>query len=246
MRVAVLADIHGNLPALVAVLDEVDAAGVDVLVLNGDIATGPMPVETLDLLAELGDRAVWVRGNADREVVEAYDGVLDPNLPIEAREPTEYAASKLSRWHRDRLADLPLSATVEVDGFGRVRFCHATSRDDNEIVLVDSPIDQYREAFDNTHEPTVVIGHTHMPFDRLADRRRFINSGSVGMPFGDIGACWALLGPEVVLRRTHYDLDAAAATFRTAAADYPYLEEFIAANIQSTPSDADAIAAFSG
>jgi putative phosphoesterase len=89
MRVAVLADIHGNLAALDAVLDDVDAADVDAIVLNGDLATGPMPAETLDRLAELGERAIWVRGNADRELVAAYDGALNPDLPEAARLPTE-------------------------------------------------------------------------------------------------------------------------------------------------------------
>lgn len=98
MRIAVLADIHGNLPALEAVLAEVDRAGVDAVVLNGDLATGPMPAETLDRLAALGDRAVWVRGNADRELVEAYDkGRADPDLPDIARIPTEYCASVMEK-----------------------------------------------------------------------------------------------------------------------------------------------------
>jgi 3',5'-cyclic AMP phosphodiesterase CpdA len=59
MRIAVLADIHGNLPALDAVLDNIDAAGVDAIVPNGDIATGPMPAETLDRLTELRQQAIW-------------------------------------------------------------------------------------------------------------------------------------------------------------------------------------------
>jgi 3',5'-cyclic AMP phosphodiesterase CpdA len=98
VRVAVLADIHGNLPALDAVLQDIDVVAVDAIVLNGDLATGPMPVETLDRLAELGDKAIWVRGNADRELVAAYDGALNPDLPEAARAPTEYCAS---RWTRD-------------------------------------------------------------------------------------------------------------------------------------------------
>src|SRR5450759_2755730 len=141
MRIAVLADIHGNLPALDAVLSEVDAAGADAVVLNGDMATGPMPAETLDRLAGLGGKASWVRGNADRELVAAYDGVLDPGLPEQVRVPTEYCASRLARRHRDLIADLPLSVTLEVTGLGPVRFCHATTRSDTEIVLVDSPLD---------------------------------------------------------------------------------------------------------
>jgi predicted phosphodiesterase len=245
MRVAVLADVHGNLPALDAVLADVAAVGVDAIVLNGDLATGPMPAETLDRLAALGDGAVWVRGNADRELAAAYDGTLNPALPEVARVPTEYSASRLASRHRDLLADRPLSVTLDVTGLGPVRFCHASTRDDTEIVLVDSSIDRYRDAFVDTGEATVVLGHTHMPFDRLADRRRFVNPGSVGMPYGGTGAYWALLGPDVVLRRTPYDARAAGETFRAAAPGYPDLDAFIAENMLTVPSDAEALAVFS-
>jgi predicted phosphodiesterase len=245
MRVAVLADIHGNLPALDAVLADVDAAGVDAVVLNGDLATGPMPAQTLDRLAELGDRAVWVRGNADRELADAYDGTLSPDLPDIVRVPTGYGASRLAARHRDLLADRPLTVTLDVDGLGAVLFCHATAHNDTDMVLVDSSVQRYREAFAGTTEPTVVLGHTHMPFDRLADRRRFVNPGSVGMPYGGTGAYWALLGPEVVLRHTAYDGQAAAAAFRSAAADFPDLDDFVAENVLRTPSDAEALAVFS-
>jgi predicted phosphodiesterase len=246
MRLAVLADIHGNLPALDAVLRDVEAAGADAIVLNGDLATGPMPAETLDRLAGLGDRAIWVRGNADRELAAACDGVLDPGLPDVVRIPTEYCASRLDRRHRDLLAGLPLSVSLAVTGLGPVLFCHATARDDTEIVLVDSGLDKYRAAFDGTDEPTVVLGHTHMPFDRLAGCRRFVNPGSVGMPYGGTGAYWALLGPDVTLRRTGYDAEAAGETFRSAAPGYPDLAEFIAENMLTVPSDALALATFSG
>jgi predicted phosphodiesterase len=245
MRVAVLADIHGHLPALDAVLGEADVAGADAIVLNGDIATGPMPAETLDRLAELGERAIWVHGNCEREILAAHDGTLDPGLPEEVRLPAEYAASRLARRHRDLIAGLPLSVTLDVTGLGMVRFCHATARDDTEMVLVDSPIDRYREAFAGTGEPTVVLGHTHMPFDRLADRRRYVNPGSVGMPYGGTGAYWALLGPDVVLRRTPYDAHTAAEIFRTAAPGYPDLTGFIAEYVLTTHSDAEALAVFS-
>ncbi|HEY3506686.1 MAG TPA: metallophosphoesterase family protein [Actinocatenispora sp.] len=245
MRAAVLADIHGHLPALDAVLADIERAGVDAIVLNGDIATGPMPAETLDRLADLGDRAVWVHGNAERELVEAYDGRLDPSLPDIARLPTEYGASRLTRRHRDLLDGLPLSVVLDVDGLGPVRFCHATTRSDTEMVLVDSPLDRFRDAYADCDEATVVLGHTHMPFDRLADRRRFVNPGSVGMPYGGTAAHWALLGPDVVLRRTAYDTVQAAATLRAAAPDYPDIEEFVRENVLTTPSDAEALRVFS-
>ena len=246
MRVAVLADIHGHLPALDAALREIVAAGVDAIVLNGDIATGPMPAETLDRLADLGETVTWVRGNADRELVAAYDGGVDPDLPEASRPPTRYAASRLDRRHRDLLAELPLSVAVDVTGLGPVRFCHATTRRDTEIVLVDSPVSHYRDGFADVDEPTVVLGHTHMPFDRLVDRRRFVNPGSVGMPYGRAGAHWALLGPGVALRRADYDAEAAAETFRARAPDYPGLAEFIEENVLTVPSDAEALAVFTG
>ena len=111
---------------------------------------------------------------------------------------------------------------------------------------MDSRLDRFRDAFAGTTEPAVVLGHTHMPFDRLADCRRFVNPGSVGMPYGGTGAYWALLGPDVTLRRTGYDAEAAGETFRSAAPGYPDLAEFIAENMLTVPSDALALAAFSG
>lgn len=241
MRVAVLSDIHGHLPALEAVLAEVDAAGVDAIVLNGDLADGPLPAQVIDRLAELGERAIWVGGNGDRWLAAAFDGTFQPTgSPADAW--MTWGAGQLSQAHRDRLAGLPLTVTVDVDGLGPVAFCHATARDDNEIILVDSPVQHYRDAFAGLREQVVVIGHSHMPFERLADRRRVINPGSVGMPYGHLGAAWALLGPDVVLRRASYDVDAAARTL--AASTMPGIEEFIAENVRAVPSDADALAVF--
>ncbi len=245
MRVAVLADIHGNLPALDAVLSDVAAAGVDAIVLNGDLADGPMPAATLDRLTGLGDRAIWVRGNSDRSLAEAFDGVFQPT-GLAANAPAEYyawCAARITRAQRDRLATLPLTVTLDVDGLGPVAFCHGTPRDDNEFICVDSAIEHYRMAFAGLAEPTVVIGHTHMPFDRLADTRRVINPGSVGMPYGHTGASWALLGPDVVLRRTEYDAEAAAAALEAAGAGLPGIE-FVAGNVRASASDADALLAF--
>jgi predicted phosphodiesterase len=245
MRVAVLADIHGNLPALEAVLRDVDTAGADAIVLNGDIADGPMPARTLDRLEELGERAIWVRGNTDRSLAAAFDGTFQPSgLP--ANPPADYftwCAARIGQAHRDRLADLPLTITLDVDGLGPVAFCHGTARDDNEFILVDSPVEHYQAAFAGIAEQTVVLGHTHMPFDRLAGTRRFLNPGSVGLPYGHAGAGWALLGPDVTLRRTRYDIRAATATLLASADDLPGIE-FITRNMAAAASDAEALAAF--
>jgi putative phosphoesterase len=240
-RIAVLADIHGNLPALRAVLADVDRVGVDLIVLNGDLADGPFPVQTLELLQSLGDRAVWVRGNGDRWVVEAYDGTFTPTGGP-ADQLIEWTASTLDLAHRDLLAAAPLTRSLELAGLGPIGFCHASARDDNEMVLVDSPIDQLRQAYAKLAEPTVVVGHCHMPFDRLFDRRRIVNAGSVGMPYGHTGASWALLGPEVTLRRTGYDT--AEATRLMAGSAMPDLREFIDDNVCTAPSDAEALEVF--
>lgn len=240
-RIAVLSDIHGNLPALQAVLADVEAVGVDLIVLNGDLVDGPFPVETLEVLQSLGERALWIRGNGDRWVSEAYDGTFTrTGSPTDAL--TEWTASLLSAEHRSLLAAATLTGSLELPGIGAIGFCHATARDDNEMVLVDSPIAHFQQAFASFDQPTVVVGHCHMPFDRLFDRRRLINAGAVGMPYGHIGASWALIGPDVTLRRTSYDLDAAAQLM--ASSGMPDLQEFIDDNVCSSPSDAEALEVF--
>jgi predicted phosphodiesterase len=132
--VAVLADIHGNLPALNAVLAEPDVAAADAVVLLGDIALGPMPAETLDVLAGLGERAVWVHGNCEREMVSAFDGkdVPRPNGPQAAA-----SAARIGRRHRDLLDGLPLTVTLEIDGLGACVFCHATPSADSVLLVAE-------------------------------------------------------------------------------------------------------------
>ena len=239
MSVAVLSDIHGVLPALEAVLAEPDVASADRIVLTGDIAAGPQPVEVLDLLRSLGDRVTWVRGNADRELVEYRQGKTG-SIP-DAIAP--WAAEQLTDDHVRLLAGLPLSVTVPVDGLGDVLFCHATPRDDEEVVLVDSRLDRFREVLGGVVADTVVCGHTHMPFTRLAHRRLVVNPGSVGMPYGRTGAHWALLGPGVQLRRSTYDIEAACARV-VAESSYPDAAEWADYFLHSRASDADALEVF--
>ncbi|SEG69014.1 Predicted phosphodiesterase [Actinacidiphila yanglinensis] len=240
-RVAVLSDIHGVLPALEAVLAEPDVAAADRLVLTGDITAGPQPVEVLDLLAGLGDRVVWISGNADRELVEyrrgQRDTLPDPIAP--------WAAGRLREDQLDLLASLPRSRSLSVNGLGEVLFCHATPRDDEEVVLVDSRLDRWKEVLSGLAPDlrTVVLGHTHMPFVRLVFGRLVVNPGSVGMPYGRTGAHWALLGPGVELRTTRFDLDAAAARLARDSS-YPGIAEWADYFLHARATDADALAAF--
>jgi diadenosine tetraphosphatase ApaH/serine/threonine PP2A family protein phosphatase len=119
-----------------------------------------------------------------------------------------------------RLTALPLTLTLDVDGLGPVLFCHATPRNDSEIRTAISPDERWREVLAGVEERIVVCGHTHVQFDRAVDGVRVVNAGSIGMPYADEpGAYWAVLGPDVELRRSTYD-DAAART-AIAVAGYP-------------------------
>jgi putative phosphoesterase len=244
MRIAVLSDIHGVLPALEAVLAEPAVRSADRIVLTGDLAAGPMPVETLDALAGLGDRAVWVRGNADRELVSLRDGgetsIPDPVAP--------WAAVQLRPDQVARLDALPLTVTLDLGRFGTTVFCHATPRDDEEVVLVDSRPARWAEVYSTVDGSvsTVVCGHTHMPFMRLVDRRLVVNPGSVGMPYGGAGAHWALLDSvdgAVTMRVTPFDLDAACARL-VAESTYPEVAAFADYFVRSKASDLDALRVF--
>jgi putative phosphoesterase len=231
MRVAAISDIHGNLPALEAVLAEVERVKPDLMVFCGDVASGPMPVETIDLLLTL-QGARFVRGNADRGLVEEFDGKPAGDMPGPFG---DWCARQIKRRHRDFLASFENSVVVDgVDGLGRVLFCHASPRNDTDVFMVDSPAERVRPLLAGVDVDVVVCGHTHMQFDRMVDRIRVVNAGSVGMPYGTPGAYWAMLGPDVDLRRTDYDREAAARRIR--AKDWDKAEEFAASNVLSVPS----------
>jgi predicted phosphodiesterase len=210
MRVAVLNDIHGNLPALDAVLAEVDEAGVDAIVVGGDLAWGPLPRETLERLMALDGRASFVMGNADRDVVKAFDGGAPEHEAVSA-----YCAARISQTHRDFLASLSPPVVLDVDGLGATMFCHGSPRSDTERITTATPDARLRRILEGVGESTVVCGHTHRQFDRRIDGRRVVNAGAVGLPYqGRAGAFWALLGPDVELRCTDYDIDDALRAFR--------------------------------
>ena len=240
--VAVLFDVHGVLPVLDAVLAEPDVIAADLVVVTGDHAAGPQPVAVLDHLAELGERALLVRGNADRELVAHRRGqgtdIPDPIAP--------WAAEQLSGAHLDLLADLPHPTTVDVDGFGPVVFCHATPRDDEEVVLVDTRLQRWAEVFADlpAQVRTVVCGHTHMPFARLVDRRLVVNPSSIGMPYGRPGGAWALLhAGQVTLRHTPVDVPAAIKAI-IAASTYPDVRAWARDYLTAAASDAEALTTF--
>jgi putative phosphoesterase len=199
MRVAVVSDVHGNLPALEVVLAELEA---DALVCCGDVE-GPHGVECTALLEQAGAR--FVRGNADEDV------------------------------------DWPLTLELGVDQLGQVLFCHGSPRDENEILTRVSPESRVEAALAGVTADVVVHGHTHVQYDRGIAGRRVVCPGSVGMPYEGVqGAFWAVLGPDVDLRRTEYDVEAAAEAILLTG--YEWAEQHV--DYLLHPRDPDEISAF--
>lgn len=241
MRIAALYDIHGNVLALDAVLDEVARNDVDAIVIGGDIAWGPHPRETVERLMRLEGSAFFIRGNADREVAERLDesGGLDRTTA----EINTWCSDRLTDEQRAWLADQALTATVHVDGLGTTLFCHGSPRSDAEIITAATDDERLIEALGDAREEIVVCGHTHHQFDRGAGGRRVINAGSVGLPYeGRPGAYWALFGPDVSLRRTAYDVDVAAERMR--ASGCPHVDDVFIEPITRPPHRDDVIRHF--
>ena len=235
---------HGNLPALEAVLEDVRRLRCDLVVIGGDFATGPMPGATIELLRSLGDQALFIRGNSERELVGWYDGER-PELDASIEGTLRWSAEQITRDQRDFLAGLPEDVTVAIDGLGAVFFCHATPRSDAEIVTTATPDPAFEGAFAGVQERLVVCGHTHMQFDRVAGATRVVNAGSVGMPYEGLpGAFWALLGPEVSLRRADYDFGRAAERVRTSG--FPLGADFADENVLNPPRREEVTALFEG
>ncbi|MEH3068123.1 MAG: metallophosphoesterase family protein [Aeromicrobium erythreum] len=241
--VAVLSDVHGVLPALDAVLAEPAVEAADLVVVTGDHTWGPQPCEVLGRLVGLGDRAVLVRGNADRELLQMARG-LDVGLDDDPL--SVWGAAQLTSDHLALLEAMPEQVTLDLPGFGLVRFCHATPRDDAEVVLVDSRLERWDEVLADLPEGvgTVVCAHTHMPFLRLVDRRLVVNPGSVGLPYGHAGASWAVLsGGQVTFGRTPLDVDRLVRDV-VDGSGWPDVEAWADETFRRPASDVDALAAF--
>jgi putative phosphoesterase len=243
--VAALYDIHGNLPALEAVLQDIRQANVDRVVVGGDVLPGPMPRETLACLLDLDLPVQFILGNGDREALAQMAGTETDwyrIAPEQWREPVRWTAQQLHPEHERELASWPATCRVEIRGIGEVLFCHATPRSDTEIFTRLTPVARLLPMFEGVNTPLVVCGHTHMQFDRTIGNIRVVNAGSVGMPFQDPGAYWLLLGPDIQLRRTAYDL--AKASDRIQHTKYPQAQDFAARNVLQPPSETEMLKAF--
>ncbi len=240
MRIAAIYDVHANLPALEAVLDEIESSGADRVVVGGDVVPGPMPAETLSALLACGVPTSFLKGNGERDVLTARGGGEPARVPEAFRDTVRWVAEALSAEHVTTLEGWPATLRHTLPGLGEILFCHATPRDDNELFTRLTSEDRLRPIFASTGADVVVCGHTHMQFDRTVGGVRVVNAGSVGMPFGERGAHWLLLGPGgVQLRRTPYDV--ASAVEHIQATGYPRPSDF---DLLDPPSEAEMLELF--
>src|SRR6266403_4290174 len=240
MRVGVLYDIHGNLPALETVLEEIEHAGVDQIVVGGDVVPGAMPRETLTRLLELDRPIQFVHGNGEVAVLAEMAG-KEPQVPAQFRDVIHWNAQQLADC-KQVLASWPKTVRLEIPNLGAVLFCHATPQNENDVFTKLTPEERLSPILREVNASVVVCGHTHMQFDRMIGKVRVVNAGSVGMPFGKPGADWLLLGPNIQLQHTTYDLSKAAERIR--ATKYPQANQFADRNILQPPSEAEMLETF--
>lgn len=227
MRVAALADVHGNAPALAAVLEELESDAPDLVVFCGDLTWGSLPRETLALVDALDIPARFVRGNGDRAVGTFLEGRGEWMAAMHAPDDQAF------------LRAFEDTVSVGVAGLGLTCFSHGSPRSDVECVTESTPAERVREFMAGREERVVVTAHVHVQYDRTVDGVRLLSPGSVGLPYeGEPGAYWALLGPDVDMRRTEYDVEAAVAQMR--ATDDPSAEQ-IAEVMLEPPSREEAI-----
>jgi predicted phosphodiesterase len=230
VRVAALYDVHGNLPALEAVLADVASAGVDEIVVGGDVLWGPLQAECIERLRAAG--ATFVAGNCERDVLTT------------SGETQDWCASRLDDETRAFVETWPMTVERSVDGLGRVLFCHATPQSDDEIITTLTPDDAVAEALQGVEADVVVCGHTHVQSDRsIFGSPRLVNAGSVGLAYqGSPGAFWALLGADVEHRHSVYDVDRALDVL--GGAGFPSFQEVFGDSLRGLVPPETAAAAF--
>ena len=225
---ALVYDVHGNLPALEAVIADAEAAGAEGWILGGDYALfGGWPAETVERLRAL-DRATWIRGNGERWTADpdaAPDNPVVPGAIVAAR-------AALGEATVADLASLPFSLPIE-----GALVCHGSPASDVDSFLPE-PGDADEDLLAGADAPRVIFGHTHLPFARRGPHRvELVNPGSVGMPFdGDPRAAYALLADDgrIEHRRVEYDHAASAERVRGIGEEW---SEVVARRIEQARMD---------
>jgi predicted phosphodiesterase len=223
MNVLALYDIHGNIDALDAVLADPRATAADTVLVGGDAVPGPFARATLDRLQALSVPVLWIRGNGEREVADAAGAAAAADDDMMAR-TAAITARQIGDGRARALGERPLTRE-----FDSVLYCHATPRSDDEILTRLPPSERWTEALAGVNAPLVVAGHTHQQDDRVVGDLRFVNAGSVGLPYEGDGAARWLWTADGVPELRHTPYDAAAAGARMLAAGWRDEESVAAA-----------------
>lgn len=218
MRLAVLADIHGNLPALEAALDEIEREAVDGFIVAGDMVAGPHPLEVVNRLRAL---PCWmIRGNNENYMLKFASGEA-PDWWYTAHQWSfmYWNFQKLDQSTLDYLNELPEQRTISFPGLPPIRVVHGSPRNVSELVYPDKDISILDLALGMVSEPVLVLGHTHLPWQMQRNGRLAFNPGSVcGTFMGRAGGSYAILswenaGWHVRLRELNYDIASARKAF---------------------------------
>lgn len=239
MKIAAIYDIHANPVALKAVLNDIEKIKVDLIIVGGDVVSGPMANETLSLLEKVTTPKKYILGNAELEVLRYLNGEEINGLSERANEEARWVSEQLTPKHKNLIRSWTKTELIELRGLGNVVFCHGTPRSDVEIFTKLTSKEKLLSIFEKVDASIVICGHTHMQFDLKVGNTRVINAGSVGMAFGKTGADWLLIDNEIHFKHTVYDLEKAAELVRKS--NYPHAESFVLNNILETPSEDNAL-----
>jgi putative phosphoesterase len=220
MRLGLISDIHGNLPALDAVLEEISKESVDEILCLGDVAVGPQPAESLERVRELGCPVVL--GNWDAYFVRGFPAQQN-EIGRQLVEMGEWWAGHLSAEHREFIDTF----VDELKRPGIVAF-HGSPRSYEDFIYATTPDEELVQMLDGTRAPMLAGGHTHFAMVRHFDGALLVNPGSVGLPFAKQEAVmrispWAEYAIvdstnghlSVDLRRTAFDVESLLALIRS-------------------------------
>jgi predicted phosphodiesterase len=238
-RVAVIADVHGNVAALRSAWRSIRGIEPDLLVSCGDLTWGSLPHETLLLIHEIRNElpCLFVRGNAERALAEMADELRRSGSIEDRTDRDRWMLAAHTDDDLDFVRGFEPTVVVDVADIGSVRFCHGSPAHDEDCITPITPEERLRPMLVGVDEETIVSGHIHVQFERHVGTIRSINPGSVGLPYqGQPGAFWAFLAEgNVTFMRSEYDRDEAYGLYRRTTD--PLVEKIIEMMVHPTTAD---------
>ena len=235
--VAVITDIHANLPALRAALARIDELGIDQIYCGGDlVGYGPHPNEVVALIAERAIPTIY--GNYDYAIARDLDdcgcAYITPHDRELGQRSVEWTLAHTGQTSKDFMRGLPFDLRFTV-GATAVHLVHGSPRKVNEYLFEDKPARLYERLAAAETDQALVFGHTHKPWVREYGGVLFVNCGSVGKPKdGDPRGAFAILSPgdagvEVQVERVEYDAEAVAREVAAAGLPVEFADKLVLA-----------------